>query len=71
MKASAIRKNYIPSLDNLPYMMTLDMVAGLTGLNYETVKRHCQKGVIKAVKIGREWRVKKDDFQKIGENPQI
>jgi excisionase family DNA binding protein len=52
-------------------MMTLDMVAGLTGLNYETVKRHCQKGVIKAVKIGREWRVKKDDFQKIGEEPQI
>ena len=47
-------------------MLTLEMVAGLTGLNYETVKRHCQKGIIKAIKIGREWRVRQDDFLNMG-----
>ena len=66
MKASAIKRNYISSLNGLPYMLTLEMVAGLTGLNYETIKRHCQKGIIKAVKIGREWRVRQDDFLNMG-----
>lgn len=66
MKTNAIRKNYIPTLDNLPYMMNLDMVSALTGFNYETVKRYCQKGIIKARKIGREWRVTKDDFLQMG-----
>ena len=47
-------------------MLTLEMVAGLTGLNYETVKKHCQKGIIKARKIGREWRVSQDEFLQIG-----
>lgn len=66
LKTNAIKKNYISSLHNLPYMLTLEMVAGLTGLNYETIKRHCQRGIIKAVKIGREWRVRQDDFLNIG-----
>ena len=47
-------------------MLTLEMVAGLTGFNYETVKKYCQKGVIKARKIGREWRISQDDFLKMG-----
>ena len=66
MKANALNKNYISNLEGLPFMLTLEMVAGLTGLNYETVKRHCQKGIIKAVKIGREWRVRQDDFLAMG-----
>ena len=66
MKANSINRNYLSTLDGLPYMLTLEMVAGLTGLNYETIKRHCQKGIIKAVKIGREWRVSQDDFHNIG-----
>lgn len=66
MKANAIKRNYISSLNGLPFMLTLEMVAGLTGLNYETIKRHCQKGIIKAVKIGREWRVRQDDFLNMG-----
>lgn len=49
-------------------MLNLEMVAGLTGLNYETVKKHCQKGIIKAQKIGREWRVSQDDFLNMGIN---
>lgn len=47
-------------------MLTLEMVAGLTGFNYETVKKYCQKGIIKGRKIGREWRVSQDDFLKMG-----
>lgn len=66
MKVSALKKNYISSLDGLPYMLTIEMVAGLTGLNYETIKRHCQKGIIKANKIGREWRITQDEFLNLG-----
>lgn len=66
MKINAIKRKYISSLEGLPYMLTLEMVAGLTGLNYETVKKHCQKGIIKARKIGREWRVSQDEFLQIG-----
>lgn len=66
MKRNSSKKKYISSLDGLPYMLNLEMVAGLTGLNYETVKKHCQKGTIKAQKIGREWRVSQDDFLKMG-----
>lgn len=42
------------------------MVAGLTGFNYETVKKYCQKGIIKARKIGKEWRISQDDFLEMG-----
>lgn len=66
MKINAIKKNYISSLEGLPYMLTIEMVAGLTGLNYETIKRHCQKGIIKANKIGREWRITQDEFLNLG-----
>lgn len=66
MKVNALKKNYISSLDGLPYMLTIEMVAGLTGLNYETKKRHCQKGIIKANKIGREWRITQDEFLNLG-----
>lgn len=66
MKINAIKRNYISSLEGLPYMLTLEMVAGLTGFNYETVKKYCQKGIIKGRKIGREWRVSQDDFLKMG-----
>ena len=37
MKRNSGKKNYISSLDGLPYMLNLEMVAGLTGLNYETI----------------------------------
>lgn len=66
MKVNAIKKNYISSLEGLPYMLTIEMVSGLTGLNYETIKRHCQKGIIKANKIGREWRITQDEFLNLG-----
>lgn len=68
MKANSIKKYYISSLDNLPYYLNLEMVAGLTGLSYETVKKYCQKGVIKACKIGKEWRVSQDDFLNLSNN---
>ncbi len=66
MKKNAINKQYISSVENLPYYLDLNMVSGLTGLSYETVKKYCQKGIIKACKIGREWRVSQDDFLRIG-----
>lgn len=62
MKMNPIKKTYIPDLNGLPYMLSLEMVAGLTGLSYETIKKHCRNGTLKACKIGREWRISKDDF---------
>ena len=56
-------KHYISSMEGLPYYLNLEMVAGLTGLNYETVKRLCQKGKIKATKFGDVWRVSQDDLK--------
>lgn len=66
MKKNAINKQYISSVENLQYYLDLNMVSGLTGPSYETVKKYCQKGIIKACKIGREWRVSQDDFLRIG-----
>jgi len=71
MKSNTIRKKYISSLEGLPYMLNIEMVAGLTGLNYETIKRLCQKGVIKANKIGRERRITQDEFLNIGSNRKV
>lgn len=51
MKKNMTKKKYIADLNGLPYLMSLEMVAGLTGLSYETIKKHCQKGAIKACKI--------------------
>lgn len=65
MKRNMINKKYLSSMEGLPMFLTLEMVAALTGLNYETVKRMCQKGKIKATKIGREWRVKQEDLLKM------
>ena len=66
MKINTIKRKYISNLEGLPYMLTLEMGAGLTSFNYETVKKYCQKGIIKARKIGREWRISQDDFLKMG-----
>lgn len=38
-------------------MYTLKQIAGNTGFNIQTVRRMCRDGTLKAVKIGREWRV--------------
>ena len=57
---------YLSSLEDLPYLLTIEMVARLTGLNYETIKRHCRSGEIEGVKIGREWRISQDAFRKLG-----
>ena len=51
MKKNMTKKKYIADLNGLPYL-----------ISYETIKKHCQKGAIKACKIGREWRINKDDF---------
>lgn len=66
MKNKLINRTYISSVENLPYYLDLKMVAGLTGMNYETVKRYCQKGIIKGCKIGKEWRVSQDEFLNMG-----
>lgn len=62
MKKNLIKKNYIPSLDNLPYYLTVEMVAALTGFSYETIKKFCQNGILPAHKMGKQWRISQHDF---------
>ena len=62
MKINSIKKNYISNLDNLPYYLTVEMVAALTGFSYETIKKFCQNGILPAHKMGKQWRISQPDF---------
>lgn len=42
-------------------MLTTAQAAALLSLAPDTVKRHCQRGVIKAEKIGRDWLIPEEE----------
>jgi excisionase family DNA binding protein len=46
--------------ENLPPIMTIAEVARHTGLKELTVRRLARDGVIPALKLGRQWRIKRD-----------
>jgi nitrogen PTS system EIIA component len=43
-----------------PLIMTVTQVAEYLGLHELTVRRLAREGAIPAVKLGRQWRVKRD-----------
>ena len=45
---------------NLPPIMTIAEVAAYLGLHELTVRRLAREGAIPALKLGRQWRVKRD-----------
>ena len=47
--------------EDLPLVLTSREVATLLRLHTDTVKRMCRTGRLRAVKVGRGWRIKRDD----------
>ncbi len=50
--------------ENLPPIMTIAEVAQYLGLHELTVRRLAREGQIPALKLGRQWRVKRDLLEK-------
>ena len=46
-------------------MYNIDQVADMLRLCRITVFRYIKSGKIKAIKIGREWRIKQDEIDRI------
>lgn len=49
--------------NEMPPLMTVGQAASiLNGMPERTVRKFCETGAIYAVKIGRQWRVNRDDL---------
>lgn len=46
--------------ESLPPVMTIAQVAKHNGLPELTVRRLAREGIIPALKLGRQWRIKRD-----------
>ncbi|MBL7198583.1 MAG: helix-turn-helix domain-containing protein [Anaerolineae bacterium] len=46
--------------ESFPQIMTISQVARYLGLHELTVRRLAREGAIPALKLGRQWRVKRD-----------
>ncbi len=51
-------------LDNLPDVVTVKQLAKFLQINDITVKRALKAGSLKGFKIGRDWRVEKEEVIK-------
>ena len=54
--------------EDYPLIMTIAEVAEYLGLHELTVRRLAREGAIPALKLGRQWRVKRDLLEKWIEN---
>jgi excisionase family DNA binding protein len=52
------------SKEDFPLIMTISEVAEYLGLHELTVRRLAREGQLPALKLGRQWRVKKDLLEK-------
>jgi len=51
-------------------LLKIKEAAELLAVNPETVRRLIRKGKLKAVKIGRLWRIRKEDIEALAEGVQ-
>ena len=54
-----------------PQIMTIADVAEYLGLHELTVRRLAREGAIPALKLGRQWRIKRDLLEKWIENRSL
>ena len=52
------------SKEDFPLIMTISEVAEYLGLHELTVRRLAREGQLPALKLGRQWRVKRDLLEK-------
>ncbi|MBN1933676.1 MAG: helix-turn-helix domain-containing protein [Anaerolineae bacterium] len=57
--------------EDFPSIMTITEVAEYLGLHELTVRRLAREGQLPALKLGRQWRVKKDLLEKWIENRSL
>jgi len=43
-------------------LLTIDEVADILQMHTESVRRKCRKGELPCIKVGRHWRVRKEDL---------
>jgi len=53
----------IKSFDDLPLIMDCEYVAMLLGTSLNSIYKLCLNGEIKAFKVGKLWRIKREDFE--------
>lgn len=53
----------IKSFDDLPLIMDCEYVATLLGIHINSIYKLCLNGEIKAFKVGKLWRIKREDFE--------
>lgn len=57
---------------DLPLMLDLGVAACIVGYSFETVRRKCQSGEIRAVKMNGKWRIAKSALMEYcGENGSV
>lgn len=49
-------------LKKLPLMLTVTQSAIIANTSDRYIRKLCESGEIPSVKLGREWRVKRDEF---------
>ena len=54
------------TLNRAPEYLTTREVAALLGLTPDTVRKYCERGVIKAGKPGGRWIIHRDNIKTIG-----
>lgn len=47
----------------MPELFTVGETAQLLKLNPETIRRYIKKGILKAVKLERQYRIKEEDLK--------
>lgn len=55
-------KRYVTVPADLPVLIEADEAAALYGCTSKHIRDQCRKGSIRAVKLGRSWRIHRDSF---------
>ena len=63
--ATPVRMRPITDWNDVPVLMDLPMAARVIGLTERTLKSHCAKGIIPAVKVGGTWRINKGELMRM------
>ena len=62
-RPKAITEDKIQVLNEDEYY-TIDELVKILKISRRTIQRLIKSGEIKAIKIGKQWRIKKDDFKR-------
>ena len=57
--------------DEVPLILSIGDLSRLTGYNRNTLKLYCAKGLLPAYKLGKEWRINKEDYMNWAEQQKV